>query len=271
MIEKSIRSERGETFYWTDKAGSPFALVFLPGLSADHRLFEKQVGEFSGKYDVIVWDAPAHGKSRPYRDFTYPNAAQELKTILSEEGAEKAVLIGQSGGGFVAQSFYRKYPEMVAGIFAIGTCPYGPSYYSGSDLFWLRQTKWMFNVFPDGLLRKSMAAMCAVTPRARENMIGMLSSYTKKELCSLLYTGFAGFIPEVGDIDIRCPVWLTVGEHDRTGKVMTYNRMWHEREGYPLHIIKGAAHNANDDDPEEVNRLIHEFLRTLMWGSDISL
>ena len=271
MEQKSIRSERGETFYWTEKAGSPFALVFLPGLSADHRLFDKQTEEFSGKYDIVVWDAPAHGRSRPYRDFTYPNAAEELRSILASEGIERAVLAGQSAGGFVAQSFYRKYPGMVAGIFTIGTCPYGASYYSGSDLFWLRQTKWMFRAFPDGLLRRSMAAMCADTPRARENMLGMLSSYTKDELCSLLYTGFAGFIPEIGENEIDCPVQLTVGEHDRTGKVMAYNRMWHEKEGYPLHVIRGASHNANDDSPGEVNRLIHEFLRTLMWGPDISL
>lgn len=271
MIEKSVHSERGETFYWVDKAASPFALVFLPGLTADHRLFEKQTEAFCGKYDVIVWDAPAHGKSRPYRDFTYANAAEELRAVLVGEGIEKAVLIGQSGGGFVAQSYYRKYPETVSGIFAIGTCPYGPSYYSKSDLFWLRQTKWMFRLYPDRILRRSMAGICADTPRARENMMDMLSVYSYDELCSLMYAGLAGFIPEICEMDINCPVWLTVGAHDRTGKVMAYNRMWHEKEGYPLYIIEGAAHNANDDRPDEINGLINEFVQTLLWGPDCGI
>ena len=35
-------------------------LVFLAGLTADHRLFDKQVAYFDGKYNIIVWDAPAH-------------------------------------------------------------------------------------------------------------------------------------------------------------------------------------------------------------------
>ena len=41
-------------------------LVFLPGLTADHRLFEKQVEYFEGKYNVLVWDAPGHAASWPF-------------------------------------------------------------------------------------------------------------------------------------------------------------------------------------------------------------
>ncbi|MBO4360011.1 MAG: alpha/beta hydrolase [Eubacteriaceae bacterium] len=263
MQQKHIESQRGRTFYWTVDNGSPITLVFLPGLSADHDLFRNQTEEFCREYSLIVWDAPAHGLSRPYDGFTYPNAAEELRSILDAENISRCVLVGQSGGGFVAQSFYRQYPEAVAGIFAIGTCPYDPSYYSKSDLFWLRQTKWMFGMYPDRALRKAMAKVCADTGPARENMLGMLSVYPKKELCSLLYSGLAGFIPEIGPMDIRCPVWLTVGEHDRTGKVMTYNRMWHEKEGYPLYIIEGAAHNANDDQPGRINGLLREFIGKL--------
>lgn len=42
------------------------ALVFLPGLTADHRLFDKQVAHFKDKCRVLVWDAPAHGASWPF-------------------------------------------------------------------------------------------------------------------------------------------------------------------------------------------------------------
>lgn len=263
MSEKYISSERGKTYYWRKERESPFSLVFLPGLTANHHLFDKQTEVFSEQYDIIVWDAPAHGKSRPYKDFTYSNAAEELKSILDKEGIKRVVLIGQSAGGFVTQSFYRKYGDMVEGIITIGTCPYDPSYYSRSDLFWLRQTKWMFGIFPDSILRNTMAKMCANTQRARENMLNMLTDYTKDELCRLMYIGFAGFIYEIGKMNIKCPVWLLVGENDKTGKVMAYNKLCHKKEGYPLYIIEGAAHNANDDQPTQVNNLIKEFLEAL--------
>ena len=263
MEEKHVTSERGSTYYWIERCDSPFYLVFLPGLTANHHLFDRQVDGFSKQYGMIVWDAPAHGKSRPYKDFSYYNAAEELKDILDVEDIKNVVLVGQSAGGFVAQSFYKKYADMVEGIFTIGTCPYNPSYYSRSDLFWLRQTKWMFRLYPDRILRNTMAKMCGSTQHARENMRNMLTDYTKDELCRLMYIGFAGFIPEICEMHIKCPVWLLVGEHDKTGKVMAYNKSWHEKQGYPLYIIEGAAHNANDDQPEQVNELLHAFLQAL--------
>ena len=164
MVEKYITSERGSTYYWIERCDSPFYLVFLPGLTANHHLFDRQVDGFSKQYGMIVWDAPAHGKSRPYKDFSYCNAAEELKDILDVENIKHVVLVGQSAGGFVAQSFYKKYADMVEGILTIGTCPYDPFYYSRSDLFWLRQTKWMFRPYPDRILRNIMAKMETLTP-----------------------------------------------------------------------------------------------------------
>ncbi len=264
MKEKRIVSNRGRIFYWTEKAAAGMeSLVFLPGLTADHRLFDLQVPYFAKCYHVLVWDAPAHGKSRPYLDFSYSHLAEELKAILDAEGIRRAVLVGQSAGGFVAQSFIARYPSMVRGLFTIGTCPYGAGYYSSSDLFWLKQTKWMFKCFPNSLLRSSIAKMCSVTPAGRENMLQMLGSYEKEELCSLMYLGFAGFIPEIQDLKIPCPVCLTVGDQDRTGKVRAYNERWHEKGGYPLHIIKAASHNANYDQPDVMNLLLEEFIQNL--------
>ena len=95
----------------------------------------------------------------------------------------------------------------------------------------------MFALFPDKMLRKSMAGMCGATKTARDNMLRMLEDYGKKELCHLLYLGFAGFIPEIHDMKLTCPVCLTVGEKDRTGKVRHYNELWHRKEDYLLHII----------------------------------
>ena len=269
MESKYIESQRGKVYYEIEKNIDKKAvcIFFLPGLSADHRLFCFQIPYFTSKYTVLTWDAPAHGKSRPYKDFSYSNSADELKKILDKEEIERVVLVGQSAGGFVAQSFVAKYPDMTSGILTIGSSPYGTKYYSKSDIFWLRQTKWMFKPFPDRLLRQMIAKACCTTERGRENMLSILSCYTKKELCHLLYLGFAGFITEIRDIEIPCPVSLTFGEKDKTGKVRKYNMCWHSNENYPLHIIKGAAHNANADRPEEMNHIIDEFIESISMSS----
>lgn len=265
MTEKYIETERGTVYYWISDniSTEKRTIVFLHGLTANHHLFDKQVSEFEKNYNVMAWDAPAHGKSRPYKNFSYAFLAEDLKTILDTENIKKAVLVGQSAGGFVSQSFVKAYPDMVEGIMLIGSSPYNPVFFSKSDLFWLKQTKWMFNMYSYKSLINTMAKNCSSTENAFKNMLSMLEIYKKKELCRLLYIGFAGFIPEMCDIKIKCPVWLVVGENDKTGKVRYYNEEWHARNDYPLHIIKDASHNANDDQPEKVNELINEFIAQL--------
>ena len=64
MEEKTYQTPCGTIHYWTNVSHSDeITLVFLPGLTADHRLFDKQIQYFENRYNVIVWDAPAHASS----------------------------------------------------------------------------------------------------------------------------------------------------------------------------------------------------------------
>jgi len=61
MTEKTYTTPMGTIHYWINIIDYGIAtLVFLPGLTADHRLFGRQVKYFKNKYNVFVWDAPAH-------------------------------------------------------------------------------------------------------------------------------------------------------------------------------------------------------------------
>lgn len=72
MIEKTYKTPCGTIHYWINKNAynAKVSLVFLPGLTAGHRLFDKQIEFFEYKYPVFVWDAPGHASSRPF-DFTF--------------------------------------------------------------------------------------------------------------------------------------------------------------------------------------------------------
>lgn len=262
LTEKSVSSKHGVTYYWTNEVQSNITMVFLPGLTADHRLFESQIMYFKKEFKVIVWDCPCHGKSRPYDKFSYANVSRELETILKLENINKAVFIGQSLGGMIAQYYIDKYPGQAAGFVSIDSAPFG-DYYSKSDFFWLSQLKWMCKAFPNKMLRTSMAKMCGVTENAQKRMITMLSSYTKEELCNLIYIGEAAFIPENKNMVIPCKCLLMLGDKDKVGKVASYNRAWAKRTGFPLVVIQGAAHNSNDDCPESVNTVILDFVKAL--------
>ena len=88
MTEKYVESLNGRTCYWISRpesGGAARCLVFLHGMTADHTLFEKQLEFFYADFTVLAWDAPAHGRSRPYRDPAYANAVGELERILAAE------------------------------------------------------------------------------------------------------------------------------------------------------------------------------------------
>lgn len=262
--EKVLKTESGEIHYWIfgDIDCNKRTLFFLHGLTANHKLFDNQTDYFSKEYNVISWDAPAHGKSRPFENFTYEKAAFAAKEILEENGIEKAVFIGQSMGGFITQSVLKRFPEIVEGFVSIDSCPYGEKYYSKSDKWWLRQIEWMSKLYPDKILRKSVAKQVSTTEGAYLNMLDMHEDYDKKELCRLLGTGYACFLDDVSNLQIKCPTLLIVGDKDVTGKVIKYNKEWSEDLGCEISWIKNAAHNSNYDRPEEVNREIEKFIKT---------
>lgn len=265
MIEKIVQSNRGCVYYWVSEFWDEKkeTLFFLHGLTGDHNLFEKQVEFFKNNYNIIVWDAPLHGKSRPYTDFSYSHAILDLKEILDDNHVEKVVMVGQSLGGYFSQSFIRSYPERVKGFISIDSTPYGEIYYSKSDRFWLRQVEWMSYLYPHKMLQKAIAAQVSVTQYAYNNMIFMLQQYSKKELCHLMGIGYASLLDDLSDMEISCPVLLLLGEKDKTGKVKIYNKEWAKRTGYPLVIINNASHNSNADNPEQVNDEIDGFVKKL--------
>lgn len=237
--------------------------MFLHGLTADHTLFYRQIEYFRKNWNVLCWDAPAHGKSRPYKDFSYANAIEELKAILNQEKIRRAVFVGQSMGGYMSQTFLKKNPDMVDAFIAVDSCPFGYGYYSKTDMWWLRQVEWMAYLYPHKILVHAIAKMCSYTDAACQNMLTALQPYTKKELCHLMGIGYAGFLEENCDLKIECPVLILYGENDRTGKVKQYCNAWSERTGYPLYVIPNAAHNANVDNYERVNEVIERFINEI--------
>lgn len=264
MIQKQLDTENGNIVYWINNCSQEdYALVFLHGLTADHTLFEKQVSYFMERFKVLCWDAPAHGKSRPYLNFSYYGAVKQLKDILEKEQIKKAVFIGQSMGGYVIQTFLKYYPELAIGFIGIDTTPFGLSYYSNSDKWWLRQIEWMSHCYPYKALVKEIAKSCTCTQYAYQNMFTALKQYTKQEVCHLMGIGYAGFLEENCDLVLEIPALILVGENDRTGKVRQYCKAWQEKTGYPLHVIKNAAHNSNVDNYEQVNSEIEKFVNNL--------
>ena len=89
----------------------------------------------------------------------------------------------------------------------------------------------------------------------------------QKRYAALAGSGFrmlAEAVEEDLPYEIKCPAMLICGTQDHAGSCIRYNKAWHKQTGIPLHWIEGAGHNSNTDKPEEINRLIAEFLHSLI-------
>ena len=268
MTEKTYETACGTIHYWTNEVRpEKTTLVFLPGLTADHRLFGRQFEAFDKEFNILTWDAPGHAASRPFRlDFSLMDKAVWLHEILQKEGTSHPVLIGQSMGGYVSQCFMEKFPGEAAGFVSIDSAPLKRQYVTAAEIWALKRTEPMYRAFPWKTLRNLGINGCSKTEYGRMLMEKFIDSYTKDEYCRLAGHGMK-ILAEAMEADlpyvIDSPAILICGEKDQAGSAKRYNRRWAKKEGLPIFWIKDAGHNSNTDKPDEVNRIIRDFVRTL--------
>lgn len=264
LTEKILDTTYGAIHYWISCVDErkPW-LIFLPGLTADHHLFDKQLEGLSNKYNCLTWDAPAHGLSRPFElKFTMEDIVRYLHDIFTTENIVKPILIGQSLGGYISQVYINIFPNSVAGFISIDSCSLKRKYYTGWELALLKRTKWMYLSIPWKLLIRWGANGTAVSVYGRQLMKQTMESFEKVEYCELADYGYrilAEAVEADRSYELDCPVLLLCGKKDAAGSAKSYNRRWTKQDGHPLIWLENAGHNSNTDVPEKVNQIIDDF------------
>jgi len=259
MNHKTIASEYGAVHYWTEGQGE-HSLLFTHGATMDHIMFRPQIEYFSSAYRVLNWDVPAHGRSRPYEEFSLQNAARELINILEAEKIDKAHLVGQSMGGYICQIVALEHPDRVASIVSVDSSPIQPSYYSAFDNWLLSITPPLLRLYPYDSLVETIAAQIAIDNQSQAYALETLKKYTKTEIANIMTAVYSGLQEYETDFRLPHPILIVHGALDRSGKVQSYSQRWAERENRELKVIPNAAHNANMDNPEAFNRILENFL-----------
>lgn len=270
LKEDVYQTPCGTIHYWVSILSlDAITLVFLPGLTADHRLFDKQIEHFGRKYNIVVWDAPAHATSWPFQfDFDLFDKAKWLNEILEREKIVKPVIVGQSMGGYVGQAFAQLYPDQLKGFISIDSAPLQRKYVTAAELWLLKRMEPVYAHYPWKLLLKSGTDGVATSDYGRNLMREMMLVYdgNQKRYAQIAGHGFrilAAAIEKNFPYEIKCPALLICGTQDHAGSCIRYNKAWHRDTQIPLQWIEGAGHNSNTDKPELINALIEEFLTNI--------
>ena len=271
MLEKTWKTPCGTIHYWiSDRTDdNRLTLVFLPGLTADHRLFDKQIEYFEGKYNVVVWDPPGHAASWPFTfSFSLMDKAAWVDEIICAEGLSKPVIIGQSMGGYVGQAYSELYPEKLKGFVSIDSAPLQRRYVTEAELWLLKRMEPVYRFYPWKWLLHSGSRGVATSSYGQQLMYDMMRVYDgdQQRYARIAGHGFR-ILAEAMEADLpyalHCPALLICGEKDQAGSCKRYNRAWHQQTGIPIRWLKNAGHNANTDAPELVNQLIDALIREI--------
>lgn len=86
-------------------------ILLLPGLLGDASSLWQQVEDLGRDHDVVAVDYPDTPEIRPQLD--------ALLRRLDERGASRAVVVGQTLGGYLAQAFAHAHPDRVEALVLI--------------------------------------------------------------------------------------------------------------------------------------------------------
>ena len=270
MTEKKHETRCGTIHYWVDKQNtSPITIIFLPGLTADHRLFEKQIEFFRGKYNILAWDAPAHAASWPF-DFSFnlSDKAMWLNEIFVKEQIDYPVIVGQSMGGYVGQMYSQLFPEKLKGFISIDSAPLQRKYVTRLEIWLLKRMEPIYRYYPWKWLVRLGTNGVATSEYGRKLMHDIIMVYDGNQdryakISGHGYKMLAEAMEMNLPFEINCPSLLICGEKDRAGSCIRYNKTWHINTRIPIRWIKNAGHNCNTDAPDIVNELIENFVLNL--------
>jgi pimeloyl-ACP methyl ester carboxylesterase len=248
--------------YWlTGPAKGPL-IVFTHGAAMDNQMFTAQIEALVGRYRLLWWDVPGHGRSRPLADrYSVPYATEALLAMLDQVGAAQAILVGHSMGGYISQEFLFRYPDRVAALVTIG-----------SSCLTLAHPKWLLGamrlsphlipILPYRTLVWWAARYISVTETVRDYIEMVVLRHTKSQFIEI-WSAVMNCLHHEPGYQISQPVLITHGSEDSLGfgLLPRQGRAWVRRDPNSDYVvIPQAAHNAQQENPSFFNRALLDFL-----------
>lgn len=236
-----------------DVAGDGQAVLFTHGYQASRRMWEPQLAALAPRYKAIAWDLRGHGESGTPDDpaqYSHELMLGDMLALLEHVGADKAVLVGHSLGGFGSLRFYLEHPEMVRALVLFGS---GPGY---RDLE--ARAKWneMAERFAQGMEKRGLELL----QRASEEV----SSAVHRSAQALAHASRGMLAQQDSRVmdaitDIAVPTLVIVGSEDKQF-LGSSEYMAKKIPGARLELIQDGAHAANMQQPEAFNTALLGFL-----------
>lgn len=243
-------------------SGEGPALVCVHGFTTTSEFWKEQVAEFSRDHMLIRPNLPGHGIS-PHpknRDYTIEAFARDIEKVFKHFRIDRAVLVGLSMGGTIAQRFTLDNPGLLDGLVLVGATPHGlgPDVNAGNVLRAIDRV---------GIARSSQdvieRSFASVAPRA-------LIEFAKREVVQTPDFVARTAIQSLNAADsrawlksIQVPTLVVVGEADIITPPTESKQLASGIPSAELCIVERAGHFPMLEQPTIFNPALRGFLSKL--------
>jgi len=118
FTEQTIELEGITHTVWTNSQENKPILLLVHGFSASHAVWLRYAKFFIDDYHVVIPDLAGHGKTGFMEEWDYSIEAQSkrLMLLINDFGSERAHIVGNSMGGFIAAHMGRYYADSCLSI-----------------------------------------------------------------------------------------------------------------------------------------------------------
>jgi pimeloyl-ACP methyl ester carboxylesterase len=251
-----------------DDVGSGPAVVLLHGYPFNRSMWREQVEFLSAEHRVIAPDLRGLGETSVGEETaaTMEEMARDVAALLDLLEIRRALICGLSMGGYVALSFYRRFPLRTRALVLANTRAQADT--DEARRARLEQAQAILRdgmeAIADGFLAKVLApATLAEQPLIVSRVRRMITSTNPRGASAALH-GMAARIDHTDFLPgILAPALIICGSLDKLTPPQDGQLMHREIRGSRLEIIEGAAHLSNIERPAEFNRALADFIRTL--------
>jgi pimeloyl-ACP methyl ester carboxylesterase len=259
---KQVRSLDTEITYEIMGSGPP--IVLLHPFPTHHALWTPAIQPLLGQYQLILPDLRGHGDSGLGEGpALMEKHARDIARILDDASVTRAVLAGNSIGGYVIFEFWRRFRERVSGLVLCNTKAQADTAEARStrlqsaDEVLERGTEPFFTSQTTRLMGKTTQAS---RPDLIEGALQMMRRMSAEDV-AMVQRGMAArpdSVPTLKTMDVS--TLIMTGTEDTVTGVAEAELMHRNISGSELKIIAKAGHYSPWEQPEEVGRLLRQFM-----------
>jgi pimeloyl-ACP methyl ester carboxylesterase len=245
--------------------GSP-PLLFLHGIGGTRASFDAQLATFGAAWRAVAWDMPGYGASPALPRMTFPALADAAVRLLDHLGVGRAVVVGHSMGGMVAQELCVAHADRVAAAVLYATTPmFGSADGAFQQRFLAERLAPLDRgLTPADLAPRVVGGMLApgAPAAARERAIAGMAAITAAAYRAALKC-LVTFDRRADLGRIACPVLALAAELDALAPPETMARMAERIPGARYACLPGVGHLAHLEAPARFDAAVAEFVAAL--------